>query len=407
MVDRDGSVVITGKFHNSINLGDGPKRSKGDGDVFVVRLDPTGAHVWSHTFGGTDDDAPNAMAIDGDGNVVVTGTYYGTFDAGSGPLKAQGLTDAFVVSYDRAGAVRWAKTLGGNGYDTGIGVATDAKGNVMVTGNFKQAADMGGGRMSAIGFADAYVAVFGADGAHKWSRQIGGPVESVGWKAAFDGDGNALVLGGFRGTIDAAGTKLKCAGGQDMFLVKYDAAGQQQWAKQLGGPDDEYPNGIATGPRGEIALTGHFVKGLDFGGGPLAHAGTRDAFVAKLDATGNHLWSRAYGGTGKDEGSAVAIDTAGNVTLVGSFEGSAKIGNQDVTSRGATDAYVLRLGTDGTPLSTLAWGSPQADKATDVSVDASGLTTVAGELGGDIDFGPAGKLRRGDGQNGFLVRLPR
>src|SRR5581483_8621995 len=108
---------------------------------------------------------------------------------------------------------------------------------------------------------------------------------------------------------------------------KLSAAGDQQWVRSYGGPLDDYGSSIALDAAGDIYAAGYFQDTIDFGGGMLGSVGGLDVYVAKLDPTGQHVWSKGFGGPNTDEGYRIAVDQAANTVYVaGYFQGPISFG---------------------------------------------------------------------------------
>jgi uncharacterized protein (AIM24 family) len=145
-VDGSGNVVVTGRFQGSVNFGGAGLTSAGGQDVFLAKYSSSGTHLWSKRFGGTLGDRGNSVAVDGNGNVVVTGTFSGSIDFGGGALTSSGTQDLFLAKFSGTGGHLWSKRFGGSSsYDVGTGVAVDDSDNVLVTGCFMGTADFGKG----------------------------------------------------------------------------------------------------------------------------------------------------------------------------------------------------------------------------------------------------------------------
>jgi hypothetical protein len=117
-----------------------------------------GTHQWSKRFGGSSDDVVNSIAVDENGDVVVTGYFQYTVDFGGGALTSAGLFDIFVAKYAGTdGAHRWSKRFGSTGNDAGYGVTADGAGNVVTTGYFMGSVDFGGGILTSAGTFDIFL----------------------------------------------------------------------------------------------------------------------------------------------------------------------------------------------------------------------------------------------------------
>ena len=178
-VDGSGNSYMTGYTWG--DLGD---PSLGKVDAFIVKYDAAGMFQWARLIGTSCPNAGNGIAVDGAGNIYVTGTTAG--DLG-GPN--QGMGDAFVVKCDSAGTVQWAGQFGTSGYDVGCGIAVDGSGNSYISGTTEVNPQF------PLGPCDGLVAKYDAEGAVQWIRRIG-----TGWPdrlvgVALDGGGMVHVGG--------------------------------------------------------------------------------------------------------------------------------------------------------------------------------------------------------------------
>jgi hypothetical protein len=348
-VDANGDLLVTGYFRGTVDFGGGALTSVSSyDDIFVAKFSgASGAHLWSKQFGGTYGDRGLGIAVDGSGNVLVTGFFQGTVDFGGGGLTSGGWYDIFVVKLSGVnGSHVWSKRFGATGPDQGNGIAVDASGNVLVTGFFDGTVDFGGGPLASAGSYDIFVAKFsGVDGAHVWSKRFGATGYDAGASVAVDASGNVLVTGFFDGTVDFGGGSLVSAGVDDIFVAKFSGVnGAHVWSKRFGDTYYDNGNGIGVDASGNVLVTGLFYGTVNFGGGPLASAGSYDVFVAKLSGVdGAHMWSKRFGGSSDDRGAGVAADGSGNVLVTGFFNGTVDFGGEILTSAGSEDIFVLKL----------------------------------------------------------------
>jgi len=183
---------------------------------------PPGGRLWSSRFGSSDYDAGYAIAVDVNGDVLVTGYFQGTVDFGGETLTTAGAEDIFVAKFSGVdGAHLWSERFGGTDNDYGVGIAVDGSANVLVTGYFAGTVNFGGGGLTSAGGYDIFVVKFsGVDGAHLWSKRFGSTDNDGGLGLAADGSGNVLVTGSFQGTVDFDGDVLTSAGLSDIFVLK-------------------------------------------------------------------------------------------------------------------------------------------------------------------------------------------
>jgi hypothetical protein len=160
-VDKDNNVLLAGYFNGMIDLGSGPITAvSGGNDAFVAKLDPMGAPIWSKVWGAQDDQLTYAVAADAAGNVLLTGRYNGAVDFGGGPIANAGLNDVFVLKLDPAGAHAWSKGFGDAADQYGFSIVADAAGGAVIAGYFQGSIDFGGGPHTSAGGKDVFVARF-------------------------------------------------------------------------------------------------------------------------------------------------------------------------------------------------------------------------------------------------------
>jgi hypothetical protein len=345
-VDSANNVLITGSFSGSIDFGGSALLQSAPGySMFAAKLDANGAHVWSKVFGGTA--YGESVAVDGAGNVLLSGWFSAAVDFGGGPLVSAGDFDFFLAKLDSSGHHVWSKRFGDGGSQSLIKVAVDSAGDVFASGGFAGAVDFGDGLLTSTGSSDMFVAKFTASGNHLWSTRWGGVGAFMGaGELAVDGSGSVLVTGFLAGTVDTGNGTLMGMGmlSQGVFAAKLDAGGKHLWSKSFGPTAAENHYGVAVDGSGNVHLTGDVIGVADFGNGPINGAGGEDALVVKLDPAGGYVWARTFGDVQDQAGNGIALDAAGNVLVVGTFRSSANFGSGSLTSAGERDIFVAKFG---------------------------------------------------------------
>ncbi len=386
--DQSGNVMV-GTFSTTVNLGGGNLTSAGGMDIFIAKYDQNGQHIWSKRIGGIGNDEGRGVAIDSDGNVVVTGIFENTIDLGGGPLVSAGSKDIFVASYSTTGNHRWSKIFGGGATDLGLGVAIDADNNILLTGSFQGTADFGGGNLASAGNSDIFLASYTAAGAHRWSRKFGSSGEDQGLSVASDNANTILITGNFSGNVSFGGGALTSMGGEDIFLAKFDNIGTHVWSKRFGGPGSDIGKAVVTDTKSNVIVAGSFSLNVNFGGSSLTSNGGTDAFLATLTPNGEHRWSKGFGGTTHDAGQTVVCDAWDNVVIGGSFQGGASFGAEGLTSAGMKDVFLASYDSAGAHRWSRAFGGSGDDTGLSVATDSRGQALIAGEFQGVVDFGGA------------------
>jgi Fibronectin type III domain/Beta-propeller repeat len=423
-IDPSGNVVVTGHFRQTVDFGGDPLTAAiycllgvcnpgYPSDIFLAKVSPAGAHLWSKRIGGHGDDSGSAVAVDSSGDVLLTGTVGPNVDFGGGELPSPTGYDIFVAKYSGVdGSYRWAHRFGSDGNDVySYAIAVDPSGDVVITGQFLGTVDFGLGPLTSAGGWDIFVAKYaGIDGTPLWAKRLGGPLDNTGLGVAVDSLGDVVVTGYSYGVADFGGpAPLTSAGDRDIFLAKYRASdGAYLWAKLIGSTALEQGNAVALDAADNILLTGSFTGTVNFGGpGSLssAHLLISDAFVAKYTGTGAYLWAQRFGGTNGDWGSALAVDGSNNVVVTGAFQGTVDFGNGPLTSAGSFDIFLLQLpSTGGTPLWSRRFGSPGDERSLALAAGLDGSVAVTGYFPGTVDFGD-GPLTSAGSNDIFLLHI--
>jgi hypothetical protein len=364
---------------------------------------PAGPQTWALSAGGLSNDRGLGMATDAVGNVIVTGDFVGTATFGGTTIASVGGADIFVAKYTPGGSLIWVTSAGGANNDAGWGVATDAVGNVLVVGYFTSAADFNGTRLTSLGGDDIFVAKYDPSGDLLWVTSAGGTSIDRARGIATDATGNVIVAGYFNGSATFDSTPVTGAGDNDAFVAKYDAAGNFQWVRSAGGIGDDQAWRCGVDGSGNIVVTGRFTLTASFGSTQVTSAGMRDIFVAKYNANnGAVLWVQSAGGPGEDQGWDLATHGS-DVVVTGSYSGTATFGSTDLTSFGNLDVFVAKYNIAGLQLWVQSGGGGGDDEGLSVATDGAGHVIATGFFFNAADFGST--TIRGEGQGDvFLIK---
>ncbi|HKG98028.1 MAG TPA: SBBP repeat-containing protein, partial [Pyrinomonadaceae bacterium] len=407
-VDSAGSAYITGgTFSTNFPVTPGAFQTSKvgifDSDAFVTKMNSTGtALIYSTYFGGANMDSGNDIAVDVAGNAYVTGlTDSGDLPTTPGAFRTTPAGgdefNSFAMRLNAAGTALVYSTYLGPGI--GDGIAVDSAGNAYITGQAAPGYPTTPGAFQPVsaGDSDGFVTKLNAAGtALVYSTFLGGPGFDVGSEVAIDAGGNAYVTGraeaGFPFTPGAFQTSL--GGNSDAFATKLNATGTALvYSTFLGGSNADTGNGIAVNATGNAYVIG-VTNSLNFPTTPGAfqtvNAGGLDAFVTELSAAGDSLaYSTYLGGNADDFGFDIALDTAGNASVVGPTNSSNFPTTPDAIqsgNAGFSDVFITRLNPTGTGLvfSTYLGGSA-VESGFSISVDPAGSIYVTG-VTGSADF---------------------
>ncbi len=395
--DPLGNILIAGSFEGTVDFGGGDLTSVEGRDVYVAKLDPNGAHLWSASFGDYQTQHATSITTDEAGNVFVTGYFMNRIDLGGGMHVGAGGWDIFVAKYSPTGVYQWSHIYGDYADQWGTGIDVDAAGRVFITGYFQGAVDFGGGPLPTAGNWDAYLTrLDNPAGGHVWSQRFGDPSEQVATSLDVNEAGEVAVCGHFSGTVNFGGGPL-IGHGDDVWVAVYSPDGAHRWSQSGGDYSSQVASDVAIDIWGNVALTGEFEGGLDLGGGTLASAGASDIFLAHYDAAGAHRWSQSFGDAEYQMPAALTMDSSGgNIVLVGTVAGTVDFGGGPLITAGEYDASFAVFDADGTHLLSRMLGDDDFQYSGCVTTDRWGDVVCAGFYRGTIDLGGGALSSNGD-----------
>ena len=410
VVDSVGNAYITGAFRGTTDFGGTTITSGGHRDIYVAKLDPTGAFEWVKTYGSTSNLADRGLDIDIDSssNVYITGYFQGTVDFGNGDITASGGSDIFVLKLDSSGAFQWVYTAGGTGNDNGKGIAVDTDGNVLLTGIFSQTVDFGGGNVTSTGSFDIFVLKLNSSGAYQWVYTAGNSSNNdEGYSIDTDSNNNSYITGFVEGSVDFGGATNIYGGIQrhDIFVLKLNSAGAVQWVNRYGSCSDEEAYGIAVDSSGNSYITGrYFGCDVNFGEVTMIYpGGGLNMFVLKLNSDGVSQWAYTAGGDTNDNAVDAAVDSSGNVYVTGFLQGTVNFGSGNITSAGGNDIYVLKLNSSGAFQWVYTAGGSGNDNGKGIAIDISGNVYTAGLFRSTFQFTSGVTLEGNENMSRALV----
>ncbi len=430
-VDGDGGVITVGTFNLTADLDPGAGitevTSNGSSDIFIQKLDASGAFVWGLSLGAGGADLALGVATDDDDNIVVTGRVNGIIDldptAGVDLDTTAGTSfDVFVIKLTGSGGYLWGRLFGGISNDAGNSIAVDGSGNIITVGYIGNTSDLDPGpgvsNAGGNGMQDAFVQKMDADGNFLWGRSIGGTANDIAHGLAVDADNAILVTGEFRNTIDldpGPGVVSRLSNGaDDIFVFKLDAAGELQWGHAIGGTGSERARALAVGPDGGPVVTGRVTSVADFDPGPavfsLPGSNFEQAFVLKLTGAGEFAWAFLLASF-LNEGLGVDVDLLNNIYVTGFFGSTMDIdpgpGTTNITSNGGGDMFLLSYDAQGELLWGTGLGGAQSDISHAVAITPVSNILIAGEFRQTVDMEPgAGTtlMTNAGGQDAFTAQ---
>ncbi|OGD73286.1 hypothetical protein A3K29_04090 [Candidatus Collierbacteria bacterium RIFOXYB2_FULL_46_14] len=294
-------------------------------------------------------------------------------------------------------------SIGGSGVDWAK-VKTDFDGNTYIFGYFSTTVDfdptVGVDSYTSAGGYDMFLSKYDSGGNYLWTKVWGGAGTFDDYNSlTFDTDNNVYVTGEFESTVDfdpGAGTDNHTANGLDGFLTKYDSNGNHQWTKTWGGDSHDRPEIVSfNNDYTNIYVYGRFFSTPDFdpGAGTDNHTsnGGYDIFLTKFDLSGNHVWTKTFGGSNHDYSDQIYFDANNNFYLLGDFFNTVDFdpgsGTDNRTSNGSYDNFISKFDADGNFLWVKNWGGSGTDRAMGFTFVGDRIL-ISGIFVTTVDFDP-------------------
>ena len=321
---EDESIVIAGMTES---YGAGKK------DTWLIGIEKDGEEAWNRTHGGSEDEcAQNIVLAEDDGFLIVDNTSSfgnGQYDfdllktdgrgeerlgrcfgggmedyayavhrasdggyvmAGKTESYGAGESDVWLIKIDTQGDMVWDQTFGGDSADIGYDMQTTSDGGFIIVGST---------RSSGGGSRDVYLVKADSLGAEEWSMTFGGSKDDIGYGVQQTSD-EGYILAGY--------TESYGAGKKDLWLIKTDSLGAQEWERSFGGSEDDIGKSLVISEDGGYAIAGRTES---------AGAGMQDLWLIKTNPEGGEEWSRVLGGSEDDFGESVAITSDGGYLITG------------------------------------------------------------------------------------------
>ena len=423
-----GTAVVTDAMNNSYYLGNFYSSSIQVGttilqnepyihlnfgsEMFLAKYDSCGNFIWAKRAGGNSNTNGNGIAIDGSGNIYVTGSFSAdTLNFGAVKLYGNSTVDAFLVKYDMNGNALWAKKGTGTDVDQANAVSTDPTGNVYITGSFVSPYFRIGTdsipNTTATFYKDVFIAKFDMSGNIQWIGHGRGNADESGYGISNDAAGNVYVTGFYSSTyIRFANDSLPLFGYNDIFIVKYNTAGVEQWLRTAGASDNDQGNAIATDAAGNSYITGiiGYNSTVSFGSHTVTNPNSSwIMFLAKYDPTGTALWARVGLSVGftDNPGYNISLDGGGNPVVIGYYTSdSLKFGpltlyNKSLAMGGGdtiSDVFVTRYKSNGNVSWARSFGGASNDYGFGIHCGARNSTVICGQFDSPSMTLPGGVL---------------
>ena len=228
----DGGYITIGDFAQTVSIGGSSFTSKGSTDVYVVRYNANNEVVFATSLGSGALDAGRSVALTSDGGYVISGQFAGEMTVGDKTLTPKGSNDAFVVRFNAENNIVFADSFGSDGSDGATSIAATDDGGFIVAGNYTNEMEVGGTSLAPKGSASNFIVRYDAD--NEIVSAIGYGRASSYTDIVATPSGEAIVTGGFFGTMEIGDYTLESKGSSDIYIIKIDSDNQVVHAESFG-----------------------------------------------------------------------------------------------------------------------------------------------------------------------------
>jgi len=406
----DGGFILGGCSESIAGSGNKTSPRYGYSDFWVVRLNADGSMLWDKSFGGCGRDYLDCLQLTSDDGFVLSGYSESTAGSGNKSSWGYGNADFWVVRIDGTGNILWDKSFGGVECDRPYCLEQTSDGGFIV-GGVSFSPEGTGNKMSPhYGASDYWVVRLDAAGNSVWDGSFGGSSDDCLYCVQQTGDGGYILSGS---SFSSTGTGNKSSmfyggdrrGSGDSWVVRLDSEGNMLWDKSFGGSDDDHLDCLQQTSDGGFILGGYSCSASGTGNKTSPKYGCSDFWVVRLNAEGNMLWDKSFGGSDVDHLDCLQQTSDGGFIIGGYSCSASGTGNKTSPNYGSSDFWVIRLDADGNMLWDKSFGGSSNDLLHSLQQTGGGGLILAGESLSAAGTGNKISPNYG-GFDAWLVRLP-
>jgi len=416
--DLNGNVYVGGYFNGTVDFDPGDDideytAAADSSDAFLTRYDSQGNYQWTKVWGGGGTDGVSDIAIDARGDIIVVGQWEAGIDFDPDPDEqwldmTVGDPEGFISKFNVTGDFLWAQKIWGHGYEIANGVDTDLSSNIYVTGVYEDNASLDrneNDHFPSNGLRDAFIAKYGSNGTYIFGQTLGSTGYDYGYRVATGGNDYVAWVGAFNENDGGGGVDFNpnesltdmhfSNGSLDVFIIRYHPSGNYEYGVSFGDIGADYADDTAVSGS-YIYACGIYQSEVDFNPGPgfdvHTAVGDYDCWAARYNDELIFLWADTWGGTDTDEAKSIAVDSYGGVYVAGNFRDIVDfdpgIDEDNHTTEGFMDAYLLKLSTSGDYQWVRTLGSSDTERGTDVAIGEYAFPYMVGTFTFTVDFSP-------------------
>ena len=310
--------------------------------------------IWEKTFGGSGKETVYSIAPVA-GDFLVSG-YSSSINSGTKTSTNFGDNDFWLMKIDGNGNKLWEQTYGGSSKDYALQVMPLNDGNTLLAG-YSSSSISGNKTNESVNYSyDYWVVKVNSSGTKLWDKVYGGDQSEALYDAVSTSDGG-FVLSGISYSSPSGNKTSPKFGGEDFWLVKIDANGNKLWDASYGGTADDRPEMVLQTPDSGYLIGGYSLSGISGNKttSSFGPSGTPDYWLVKVDANGNKLWDKTFGGSGNDLGQSL-VATSDGAYIFGGYSSSLQNGTKTATNYGNYDAWLIKMDSFGNEIWQKTYG---------------------------------------------------
>lgn len=373
---NDGSYIVVGTTNSTD--GDLTGRSGTDFDFWLINISETGEKIWSHTFGGSDDERATSIVKTTDGGYIISGYTKSSDGDVSGN---EGFHDYWILKVDQAGNKQWDKNFGFSGGDQAFKVITTHEGGYFITGYLDVTASGGEGNDlqenedntkngNVHGLGEYWGIKLDANGNKIWRRYFGGTNNDRSYDVLQTADNGFLMVG----SAESLDVDIEFPrGGYDYWAIKIDANGSKVWARSYGGEEIDNGWAITNTQDGNYLFVGDTRSADQDVSNALGNA---DCWVVKIsDSDGSIIWEKTYGGSHFESARDISNLENGNFIISGN---SRSVDGNITAPKGVNDAWIFIINDTGGLVFEKSIGGSELDFANEAIETSNNEIIVVG-----------------------------
>ena len=439
LLDQDKNVYTIGQFYGTVDFDPGPGTFNitsipgtflNQADIYIQKVDSNGQFLWAKTYGGAFPESVSDATIDGNGNLLIVGSFQDTVDFNPGaPIYQVGaynnFDDIYILKLDPLGKFKWVKHYGGSLSDGATGIISTLNDDLIVCGTFFDSVVFNPSAPAVLTDSTnsgGFLLRLDSNGTFQWVKTMTGNGSCLPRNLCKDQNNRIFMTGDLLDTIDFdpnIGVSNLVSDSNTtnstVFVASYNTLGQLLWVNKLTAKNYILSHAITADNFGNIYMTGDVHDSIDFDPGPNADwyvPSKSTIFVLKLNNMGNYQWVKFLGGNMgcgfyHDAGADIKTNNAGDVFICGDF-----CGQEDFDPNAGTfyltapnqnpEGFVTQLDASGNLIWAQQFGGPGHDFCRELVVDNSRIYTC-GYFSGTIDVDPSIGIYNLSGQVDFYV----